>query len=392
MMRVLFDFQAFDMQSHGGVSRCFAELYKHLPASVDAKFGIYETENVYLQDMGFHPAGYTYEHFLSKRNFPLKWELYKAYYNIKLGHPGRWNHKPMLNEFESETLLEQGDFDVFHPTFFFSYFLEHLHGKPFVLTIHDMIPELYPQYFTANNDQIVNRRLLVPLAAHIIAVSEQTKKDVMRLLNVPEEKITVIYHGADTMPYVPSADADKGFEYILFVGERHTYKNFMPFCEAVIPVLKRHPNLKVVCTGHPFSRDELAYFERYGLADRFVHQFMKSNQAFMDLYHHAVAFVYPSDYEGFGIPILEAYKADCPVMLNRTSCFPEIAGDAAIYFQMGQGGSDFEEQFEALYQMTGDEREALLAIQRERLKLYSWDDAAQKLADVYQKVVSTNDL
>ena len=103
----------------------------------------------------------------------------------------------------------------------------------------------------------------------------------------------------------------------------------------------------------------------------------------MDLYHYALAFVYPSSYEGFGIPILEAYKADCPVMLNRSSCFPEIAGDAAVYFKMDDVGSDFEEQFETLYHLNSNERNQLLVKQRERLSLYSWEKSAQKLSEVY---------
>lgn len=386
-MKVLYDHQAFDMQTHGGVSRCFAELYRHLPNTVTAEFGIYETDNVYMQNMGFHPNGYTYNHFLSKRNFPLKWELFKAYYNLKHGKISRWNKKPLLNEFESETLLEKGDFDIFHPTFFFSYFLKHLHGKPFVLTIHDMIPELYPQYFPANNDQIVNRQLLVPLASHIIAVSEQTKKDIIRFLNVPEEKITVIYHGADTKPYTPTETISDDYEYILFVGERHSYKNFIPFCTACLPVLKRHKDLKIVCTGHPFTKEELSFFNTHGIRERFVHRFMKSDQEFLDLYHNSIAFVYPSDYEGFGIPILEAYKAGCPVMLNHASCFPEIAGDAAIYFSLHNGESNFEEQFETLYHLNANEKKQLLDKQQERLKLYTWNKSAQLLAEVYQKSI-----
>jgi glycosyltransferase involved in cell wall biosynthesis len=96
--------------------------------------------------------------------------------------------------------------------------------------------------------------------------------------------------------------------------------------------------------------------------------------------------VYPSEYEGFGIPILEAYKADCPVMLNHASCFPEIAGDAAVFFKMTKEYSDFEEQFETLYRLDGNERERLLNKQRQRMQLYSWTKSAEKLADVYQKV------
>lgn len=382
-MKVLYDYQAFDMQTHGGVSRCFAELYRHLPPAVHAEFGIHETDNVYLHEMGFHPQGYTYEHFAGKKNFPGKRGLYKAYYNIKYGHPENWDKRPLLNQLKTEFMLKKGSYDVFHPTFFSPYFLNYIGDKPFVITVHDMIPELYPQYYARDDIQIRQKCKVIPLASHIVAVSEQTKNDLVRMMHVPEEKVTVVYHGADSTSYIPSEKRPFDFEYILYVGERHFYKNFNTFAESCFPILKRHQELKVVCTGKPFDAEELALLESSGMQDRFVYKFMERNQEFMDLYHYALAFVYPSSYEGFGIPILEAYKADCPVMLNRSSCFPEIAGDAAVYFKMDDVGSDFEEQFETLYHLNSNERNQLLVKQRERLSLYSWEKSAQKLSEVY---------
>ncbi|MDO4310291.1 MAG: glycosyltransferase family 1 protein [Prevotella sp.] len=386
-MKVLYDYQAFDMQSHGGVSRCIAELYSHLPHLLNAEISVLETDNVYLQGLGFKKKGYTYRNFLWSKDTELKKLLYKISYNLRYGHYSKWDRTPDLNLYESIRRQRMQDYDIFHPTFFFSYFLKHIGNKPFVVTVHDMIPELYPNYFSEDDDQIVQKKIVIPKAAHIIAVSEQTKKDLLRLMNIPEEKVTVIYHGADESPYIPSVPEKLDYEYILYVGERGLYKNFKPFCRSCIPVLKRHVNLKVVCTGKPFTDEEVAFFDSCGLADRFVHKFVLTTQEMMDLYHYAVAFVYPSEYEGFGLPILESYKADCPVMLNRASCFPEIASDAAIYFNLNKGVSDFEEQFETLYYMSDDERNALIDRQRERLRLFSWEKSAQNLADVYDRVL-----
>lgn len=386
--KVLYDYQAFDMQTHGGISRCICELYKQLPDTVQATFGIEETDNVYLNQLGFPTQGTAYRHFLSKNNFPLKKAIYKAYYNIRRGHPSRWDKSPLLNEFKTMDLLNQADYDIFHPTFFDTYFLNYLNGKPFVLTIHDMTEELFPQYYPANSKQILGKQILAPLAAHIIAVSEQTRKDIIRLLGVAEEKITVIYHGVDESPYVPGNSVAYDFEYILYVGARWPYKNFNTFCKYCKPILERHPNIKIVCTSSPFTKEEQSFLDALGIADKVVHRFAKSDQELGDLYHHAIAFVYPSEYEGFGIPILEAYKADCPVMLNNTSCFPEIAGDAAIYFKMSKESSDFEEQFETLYHLNTNERESLLNKQRQRMQMFSWKKAAKQLADVYQNVMS----
>ena len=105
------------------------------------------------------------------------------------------------------------------------------------------------------------------------------------------------------------------------------------------------------------------------------------------MYHQALCFVYPSEYEGFGIPILEAYKASCPVLLNNASCFPEIAGDAAIYFEMDSNSSDIVDKLECIYSMSTEERHVLLKKQRERLALYSWDKSAMKLVEVYKSIL-----
>ena len=384
-MKVLFDSQAFDMQTHGGVSNCFTELYKHLPKDIEACLGIKETENVYLREIGIARKYDDYNKFLIKGKFPLKRIFYKATRNIQAGHFKSWDRWPKVNRFETERLLKKKDFDVFHPTFFNDYFLPLLGEKPFVLTVHDMIPELFPKYYSLQDPQILMKKKLIPLATHIVAVSEQTKKDIINIFQIPEEKITVVYHGADTIPYYPSVGTNFDFEYLLYIGERHMYKNFISFCRDCMPILRRHRDLKIVCTGKPFTSEELFFFEAFGMKERFIHLFVETHQELLDLYHNAVAFAYPSSYEGFGIPILEAYTADCPIMLNRASCFPEIAGDAAIYFEMGKEFSNFEEKFEQVYHMNGLEREQLLIKQRERLKLYSWDKSALALAQVYRK-------
>ncbi len=384
-MKVLFDSQAFDMQSHGGVSRYIAEITQHFPSEVTPMIGVLETDNVYLKQMGYPSCGNLYENFISKQYFPMKRMLYKAYYNIKYGHPGLWDHTPKINQLYSEHLIKQMEYDIFHATYFDGYFLKALEQRPFILTVHDMISELYPNYYEPTHSLVTGKKLLVPKAAHIIAVSQKTKEDLMRIMHVPEDKITVIYHGVDDTPYTPSAESLFDFEYILFVGERHFYKNFSLFVRDVIPVLKRHQELKVVCTGKPFNSDEQLLMKSHSVEDRFVQYFVKTNQEFMDLYHHAFAFVYPSAYEGFGMPILEAYKAGCPVMLNCASCFPEIAGDAAVYFTVEENFSDFEEQFETLYHLDSNERTHLIAKQQERLKRYSWQQSAEKHAAVYRR-------
>lgn len=379
-MRILYDHQIFSLQKYGGISRCFVELYRHMPASCQAMIAVRESDNVYARELeGVRPLGYQYDHFICHRHFFGKGHLHQWYDRLTGG-----GYYPDYNEHNTIELLKKGEFDVFHPTYFSDYFLPYLNGKPFVLTIHDMIPELYPQFFAKDDPQIVMKRKLAPLASAIIAVSEHTKQDIIRILNVPEEKIFVVYHGCSFPKGGEGVNYD--FPYILFVGQRGLYKNFLPFVKAVIPTLRRHEDLHVVCTGSPFNEEEQTVISGYDLQERFHASLVKDDSELFALYHHAQCFVYPSEYEGFGIPILEAYQAACPVLLNHASCFPEIAGDAAIYFRMDKDGSDLAEKLESLLSMATDERRSLIERQTARLKNYSWENSARQLATIYETV------
>ena len=385
-MRVFYDHQAFTMQNYGGVSRCFVELYKHLPKEVDAHILVHESDNVYLKGVpGVHPKRYHFNHFICHWNFPGKCRLHMLTDRFR-----KHKYYPEYNTNYVFEELDKGDFDIFHPTYYSDYFLTHLNGKPFVLTIHDMIPELYPQYYGQDNVQIVMKRKLAPMAKAIIAVSENTKQDIIRFLGVSEEKIHVVYHGC-SLPIVKDTSRPFPFPYILFVGARWTYKNFIPFVQSLAPILKANKDLYIVCTGAEFESEEITLFEKLGIEKRFIHQWVKNDMELYELYHYALCFVYPSEYEGFGIPILEAYQADCPVLLNRRSCFPEIAADAAIYFDMDANHNNFTSVFESFLKTDRDDREKLLEKQRHRLQHFSWDQSAKQLAKVYDSISRAKD-
>ena len=387
-MRVLFDHQAFIMQKIGGISRCFAELYRHFPNDGKVHICLKETENLYALNQNIaHHYNYDHDHFICSRRFPFKGRLFRSSYRF-IGYTGDYYDKSSYNQFYSIRKLQTGNFDIFHPTYYDDYFLSYLNDKPFVLTIHDMIPELFPQYFDINDFQILQKRKLAPLASAIIAVSENTKQDIVRILNVPPEKVHVVYHGC-SFSQIMHANRLISSPYILFVGERGGYKNFTLFVKHIASTLKKHPEIMVVCTGRAFEKSEIQMFANQNLQDRFIHYEIKTDNEFYSLYHFAICFVYPSQYEGFGIPILEAYKSDCLVLLNRASCFPEIAGDAAVYFTISEEQSTIAEQFEYIYSMTQFERERQLQKQRIQLAKYSWENSARQLSDIYKNILNS---
>ena len=382
-MKVLYDHQAFDMQRYGGVSNCFVQLISNFPQKVAYDISLLECDNYHLRDSGLiniPPKSFPPEKFLLNRHFLGQGILYGWYSKV---FPSKTSDG--RNRLYSIEKLKRGDFDVFHPTFFDPYFLPYLNGKPFVLTVHDMIPELFPS--SSNDSQVKVKPLLCQKAAHIVAVSERTKQDLVRLLHVPEEKISVIYHGApnydDCTSLMPILDG----QYILYVGQRRdSYKNFLPMLKSLVPVLQHYQAIKVVCTGPDFTKAERLFMKDAGICNKVIHRYV-NDQELQNLYAHALCFIYPSVYEGFGIPILEAYRANCPVLLNEVSCFPEIAQEAAVYFHLNDQSSDLDQVMENFLRMTDRERNLLLERQRERLSCFSWQKSAQKLTDLYKALV-----
>lgn len=383
-MRILFDYQAFEIQRFGGVSRSYAELISHLEEEgVSCKVGLKESDNVYIQNNDIKPLYYIHDRlFGRKKRFIGQRTINK----IILQFMGYSNEGVTINQDYCIELLKKQTFDIFEPTFFDLYFLPYLNGKPFVMTVHDMIPELFPQYFARDDFQIVSKKLLCPLAAAIHVPSSKTKEDLVNILNIDPDKIAVIHHGTSTLPQL-SNNTQRLIDnpYLLFVGERRGYKNFDLMLKELAFLAQKEPDLHLVCTGRHFSDEEQRIIADLNLTER-VHHSYASDDNFYSLYHNAVAFIYPSAYEGFGLPILEAWSCECPVMLNNTSCFPEVGGDAAIYFDINRKG-DLAERIRELLHCNDEERQQITARGQKRAQYFSWEESARKLKQVYETIL-----
>ena len=167
-------------------------------------------------------------------------------------------------------------------------------------------------------------------ANRVIAISEYTKKDIIEILKINPEKIDVIYHGT-SLRASQEHNLSLPEKYILFVGDRTFYKNFQLLLEAFSIVHQKNQYLHLVCTGKPFSDSELQQISNLKIASN-TRQITINDKDMSELYSRALLFVFPSYYEGFGIPILEAYACNCPVALSNATCFPEIAGNAGASF------------------------------------------------------------
>lgn len=362
MKKILYDNQMFTFQRFGGVTRYFADLMYNLPADeFVSEMPMRYCENYYVTE--------TYGHKYDKFSFPDNYRIRRQLYAL-------------VNKKISKLAIKNNDYDIFHPTYFSPYFLKILkkRQKPFVLTIHDMTFERYPQDVLIYDMTIPHKKRLIAEADHIIAVSENTKKDIIELLGTDSAKISVVHHGYRSVTNPAPQLFDK---YILYVGERKGYKNFLPWLSAIRPLLARDPKVKIVCTGNAFSKAELSLFNKWDIADRLVH--VSANDAQLaSLYKHALCFVFPSLYEGFGIPILEAFNNGCTVCLSEASCFPEVAGDAALYFNPNDAQSMYDALKELLDSATL--RDELRHKGLVRGGEFTLERMVEKTCDVYRKM------
>lgn len=377
MKTILFDHQIFESQEYGGISKVFCNRIPYMKQYFNCVISVKATKNQPLLSSGIVDCKKTLKNVswgpLNNCHFPLKRTITSI-----LSHS-------IQNKISSIRHLKKSDFELFEPTYYDPYFLNYLEEKPFVIEIHDMIPEILPQYY--NDGMLIqNKRLLIERAAHIHTPSQHTKDDIVALYGTDSNKITVVPHGVPEMPHNDDSPIFD-FPYLLYVGARWDYKNFTPFLKEFANVSSDFPDIHLVCTGKPFSdREDKTIQELY--IDNKVHQISPSNNQFHSLYHNSVAFVFPSLYEGFGLPILEAWSCGCPVMLNNTSCFPELAGDAALYFELNEKQNNFYDRFKQLWQMSSEDRNSLINSGYERMKLFSWEKSAKKLSEVYNRITS----
>jgi glycosyltransferase involved in cell wall biosynthesis len=210
-----------------------------------------------------------------------------------------------------------------------------------------------------------------------------TKNDLVRLYAVAPDKIDVIHHGvSNALIYRGGSSPSRVPErFILVVGGRRGYKNFQGIGAPMANILRANPGLHLLCVGGgALTVDEIPVFEDRGCADRVI-QLDLTDTELAWAYAHATAFVFPSLYEGFGIPILEAFANGCPAVLSNRSCFPEVADEAALYFD-----PDTPSQLETiLMQVIGDRQLRRKLIDRAQLRLrdFSWASSAEAHMQCY---------
>ena len=389
-MNVLYDHQAFSSFAFGGVSRIYFELLNAYSKDPEMKvnLSLQYSDNEYLKESEWNSSIRPFSKRISDVggiSFPVS--LARNFIIKRIN-----NHRKRENKRCSEKIVAGGDYDLFHPTYYDPYFLDFLHKKPFVVTVYDMIYELFPKYFSSTQKFLDGKLLLLNKAAKVIAISENTKKDLLKLYHLPGDKIDVVYLANslnNKMVQQKSSPERNNIpkRYLLYVGNRAFYKNFLFFTESLVPLLQQDSTLSVVCAGGKnFTASEKKSFSQWGV-EKNLHYIPVNDVLLSSLYKNALAFVFPSLYEGFGIPTLEAFACNCPVLISNTSSLPEIAGTACLSFDP----RDKTSILDAVKQLLSSEslREELREKGQERVKIFSWERTAQETKQVYKNVLQT---
>ena len=254
-----------------------------------------------------------------------------------------------------------------------------------VTTIHDTIPDRLPHIFGDNKRGHAQKQAAIDRADSVICVSESTRKDLVELYDVNPDRVSVAHLGSSFAPS-EGTPIDVGARFFLHVGSRYPYKNFNAIVQAFGSSQLHRTHYLVSFTSIPFGPVEFEAIDRSGVPRSRVVRVSGDDRMLARYYAQAEALVYPSLYEGFGIPLLEAMRCSCPIITSNVSSMPEVAGDAALYVDP----ADVSSIADALRRMTSfpQDRADLLGRGLERAQQFSWSRCAAATYSVYRNVLS----
>ena len=291
--------------------------------------------------------------------------------------------------------LVKDKIDLFHCPF---YGLPVYQPCPMVVTIHDIIYEIHPEWFPKLQGASFRflSRLGAKTAKKIIAVSEHTKKDIMERYHVPEKKIEVIYEAPDDRYRMIKDEAllkriEQKYgitkDFLIHVGAIHERRNIISLLKVFKRLKESGRDLQLVLVGSiQWSFIDLKRMLLYmGLKSDVIHLEYISDEDLVCLYNAARLFVYPSLYEGFGLPLVEAMACGTPIAASNVSSIPEVVGDAAVLFDP----YNEDEMLDSIRMVIDDKsaRDSLISRGLSRVKRYSWTTAAKRTIELYNQAV-----
>jgi len=365
-MKIFYDGYIFTEQKYGGVNRIFIEIPDRV-ASIDSSVLLYL--------------------FRFPNSFKKNWILKRQYFMIpKIGGILR-----RMDTLSLPKIVKRFNPDIYHTTYY--RIPQNLRAKK-VVTVYDTIHEKFPAYF-GNAERFLKRKKdSIENADKVITISESTKNDVLQYYRVAAHKVCVTYPAASSF-FKEASEAEKknlkqkymlSKPFVLYVGQRNGYKNFITLLRAY-SVWKRNKEFDLICIDGDkrWNRDESEIVDNSGLNSS-VRLFVNvSDQDLRVFYSLAMVFVYPSLYEGFGIPILESMACGTSVIVANVASMPEVVGDTGLYFDPHSK----EELLGALDKIAGDStlRKELISKGLNRIKFFSWEKTALETYNVYKELL-----
>ena len=364
MVRVAFDEQIFAIQRHGGISRVFAELAH--------EFEVNPEHGVQLQPV----------------NAPIINE-YVLRDSTTADHlvvrPGR--HWATTIARSMARRRHTGPADIVHSTFYLPRMLKDYPQAQRIVTIYDMIPEMFPQS-RRRLDFLTRKHEYVRAADHVVCISESTKRDLLQIYPDVAAPVSVVHLGVgpdfhpDAMP-LPSFPEN----YVIHVGVRQNYKDGNTLFRAFAHIASGYRDLQLVLVGGGvITAQEKQLLIDLGIETR-VTQTTLREPDLPGAYAHARMCVFPSRYEGFGLPALEAMACGTPVVLCDSSSLPEIGGDAAWYFAPGDDVVLAKQMAMIMDDLKAAQDRARQGL--DRAASFTWTNSAAKLADVYRQTIGS---
>lgn len=359
-MKIILDNIIFSLQRSGGISNVWFEfIYRIMRKSnIELSFLDFKNQNIFFQK-------------LPKNNYPT---------NIT-------HSKRLIERYRNPQLENINQKFIFHS----SYYRTCNNSNAInITTVHDFTYEYY-NHGLAKFIHSWQKRQAILKSDHIICISENTKKDLLHFIpNVDPQKISIVYNGvSDDYFVLPSSENSDtlpfpSLSYIIFVGSRAKYKNFELAVQAISKT-----SLNLIIVGPPISTKEQSIINKCFQENSKVYctGYIDNSQLNL-LYNNAYALLYPSIYEGFGIPVLEAQKAGCPVIAYNRSSIPEIIGDPTLLMQE----ASIKEIHNKLKILENKSlRAKIITLGIKNAKRFSWDKMYEDIINIYQKVWKSRD-
>jgi len=364
-MRIVYDHRIFCRQERGGISRYFVELARELAGRPGVRVRIVAPLHLCASLRNLGP------------------ELVRGTHLPRIRRTTRL--RLWLNDRLAARIYAGSGADIHHWTYYGAH-PEASRGAVRILTVFDMIHERFPELMPAWEQRVRReKREAVRRADHLICISEQTRQDLLEILDVAPERTTVIHLGSSFARTRGECGPPLVSEpYLLYVGNRQGPKNFSLLLMALASAPRLRRELTLVCFGGGLpDRDEQARIRAAGLDPGRIRWLDGDDARLHNLYSHALALVYPSLYEGFGLPLVEAMACDCPVLCARSGSLPEVAGEAAAWFDPRDPES-LRTRIEEVVDSETRRRE-LVRAGRRRVPLFTWQRCAEKTLEVYER-------